>query len=154
MSDLIKAANEAGKLVKMLKGVEDLAKAMETLGSIEQATSEANQALEAKRGEVSKVEVELMEAKAKVSEEKANAKVINEQASQKAGSIVDEAKAKAAEMMKDVLARQQQAEAKLVGLESQANDLNGKIQSRQKDLEEIEAKITKAKNYLSKMAAA
>lgn len=154
MSDLIKAANEAGKLVKMLKGVEDLAKAMETLGSIEQATSEANQALEAKRGEVSKAEVELLEAKSKVSEEKANAKFINEQASQKAGSIVDEAKAKAAEMMKDVLARQQQAEAKLVGLESQANDLNGKIQSRQKDLEEIEAKITKAKNYLSKMAAA
>lgn len=154
MSDLIKAANEAGKLVKMLKGVEDLAKAIETIGSIDQATSEATKALEAKRGEITKAEVELLDAKAKVDEAKANFNVIMEQAAQKSTSIVDEAKSKAAEMMKDVLDKQKKAEEKLVGLESKANELTGQIQSRQKDLEEIEAKITKAKNYLSKMAAA
>lgn len=158
MSELRKAADEARKLVKMLRSVEIIADTFDSIANIESLTAEVNNRLLSAQSNEQKANDKLLAIKSegfnitKVANEEAN-RIINE-ASIKAAEINKEAKLAADDLVEakryvqvafdQVTASEAKSKANLI-------DIEGRVAARNKELFDVEMKILRAKEQIQSL---
>ena len=173
MADLITASETIKRLAVQFQGIIDVADALGQLGSLQNATSEMGAARESALADLAKAKGELAKAKSDLGKAKSDADLIigaaNDQAAvvlggadQKAQSILDQAALQANKFIADGAAQAKvtiDAAASQVAELSQAKaalkndvlDLGDVIAAKQSALDEIETKLTAAKESIAKL---
>lgn len=149
---------DSRNLTRMFRSVQQLQEALEHIGSIEQATKDAEQAravaVDDRERAVQAAQQagqQLTAVLAEVSEAKAKAKQALNDASDKADSIVVAAEGKAAEIIAAAERREADAAAAVVGYNNQVEDAKAVVELKRKEFTELEAKIGKLKAQAAKL---
>jgi hypothetical protein len=152
MSDLINAANEVRKMLKGFKAVEEVSAALEKVGSIENAGKEAEAKLESLKALIASASSDLDSGIAMVNEAKDQAKKIASDAKAKAEARISKANEDAAEIVAAATAAANAINEEASRAASTVSELVSEKKALAFDLAEIEAKVSKAKAYLTKLA--
>jgi len=152
MSDLIAAANEVRKILKGFKAIEEVSDALERVGSIENAGKEADKYLALVKDGISIATADLEKANASVAEAKDQAKKVAADAKTKAEARISKAEEEAALILSTAKDKETSSAKKVAKLETEMSDKAAAIVALTTELAEVEAKVTKAKTYLAKLA--
>lgn len=155
MTDFLKAAADARRLLAGFKAIDQVAAAFEHVGSLQQATDEAQTQLDKLRAEIDTAKVRLAQlqsdrAQAQKSatsvlmqaEEAARAQ--RDAASQEAAAVVDAAHQQAA----DIVAQAEVERAKVMDAAEAAHQM---VQTAQAETKALEARAEKARTYINKL---
>ena len=153
MSDLnlIQAADEVRKMLRGFKAVEMVSAALENVGSLQNAGKEAEKLLAAIRSDVARAEAALVAANSDVTLVKEEAKKLLADAKRKAEDRLAKADAEIAVRVSDSDAVVAAAAARAQSLEALAHDAKADVASAQKELEDLNGKIAKAKAGIAKI---
>ncbi len=158
MSNLKEAADEARKLVKMLRSVEVIADTFDSIANVESLTAEINQRLakaqELEAMEVAKREAIKIEADEVVKSARDNAEAITKEAKNSV-HLAKNQEAKVKEsikgLMDDINHIKSQKESAIDDARAQLVKIEEQIATRNKDLYDIESKIVQAKEQVKQM---
>lgn len=156
-TDLIKAADDARRILKGFKAFAEVADALDAAGQIEQRTAEAQRVL-------ADLQPKIEAAKAAVADAEEQASNTLAVASQQAAGLVDSAKVKADRIVSDAQARADRVNATAdtvainAGLTSKkvVEEVKEALAQRNalaKECDELEARLAKAKAYLATLAS-
>ena len=155
MSQLMKAADECRKLLRGFQAFEEVASALERVGSIEQAQKEAEKAIASLNKQIADAKDDLVRIQAENAEAKAKAKVDIEkrleEASAEALDIVFKAKAEAKNVIEDAQLKINQAQTDVEKLRAEASALEVRKQTAQTEFDAISANLEKVKAQAAKL---
>lgn len=154
MSDFITAASELQSMLNKFKSVETVVSALNRIGSIENAGKEAEEKLASLKGLIESASKDLDNAVSVVAETKDQAKKIASDAKNKADAKVAKAEEDAASIIASASAKSAIAENNVSKLNEELAEKTNALGSLKEEFSDLEAKIAKAKNYLSKLAGA
>jgi chromosome segregation ATPase len=160
MSDLKAAADEARKLVKMLRSVEIIADTFDSIADIENLTSEVNQRLaESQNMEAAAVvkrEGILAEAEKVLQDARVEARneILGAQKAVGAAKLKEESIRKVIDkLVTDIENLKTEASNESAGRDKILAQLDERIAARNKDLYDVESKIIQARETMQKMLA-
>lgn len=155
-TDMIKGADDARRLLRGFKALDDLAVLLDSAGAAVQAKEEADIALAGLREQIAALHVELEQAGAAVLAAKDDAKGIVANAKAAASDIVTNAERDAAAKMDDAAAG---AIARLAGYHAEIEKSLATLEALKKDaadvageVQALEARAEKARTYIAKLA--
>lgn len=153
MSDLnlIQAADEVRKMLRGFKAVEMVSAALENVGSLQNAGKEAEKLLAAIRSDVARAEAALVAANSDVTLVKEEAKKLLADAKRKAEDRLAKADAEIAVRVSDSDAVVAAAAVRAQSLEALALDAKADVASAQREIEDLNGKIAKAKAGIAKI---
>jgi chromosome segregation ATPase len=152
MSDLIAAANEVRKILKGFKAVEEVSAALDRVGSIENAGKEADKYLGLVNATIAQAKLDLEKANTAVTEAKEQAKKVAADAKSKADARISKAEEDAASIVASAKDKEAESAKKVAKLEAEMSEKTTQLSALTTELAEVEAKVTKAKAYLAKLA--
>jgi predicted nucleic acid-binding Zn-ribbon protein len=142
MSHLNQAIENVRATARVFQSVIDLAEALAKVGSIEQATVEANAALAKVRNEVTAAESKLSEQRLKADAEYAQAD---------AASIVEAAKTVAESLRAEAQADRDAAKAALTEAQDRAESMALDVKAKEQEIADLDARIEKARKQIAKL---
>lgn len=153
---LIKAADDARRLLRGFKAFEEVAAALEAVGTLEQRAAEANKVLAdlAPQIEAGKAEVAAAYAKADaiVLDAKADAEKVAGVAGAKAMTLVADAETKAQDILLEAEGIKVRAEEVRAVAHAEAAEALTKRDKLAAEVKDLEARAEKARNYIAKLA--
>jgi hypothetical protein len=158
MSDLIKQADECRKLLRGFQAFAEVANALESVGSLQQAEKEAKKSLESLTNEISEAQKELVAAKAKTKKETealqikldGEMKLHNEEIQK----TIEFSRKKAESINADSLAKQQVAQDAVNRLQGDAIVLADQIKTATEALATLQANVAKVQAQANKLLGA
>lgn len=158
MGKTSQAVENVRSLAAKLTSIVELCDVLDRIGSVENAEAEALKRVEKVNAEVEKAKKELLKVEENIKKAQDGVaahnsigeKVINE-AKQEAAKIIDEAKAKAKSVTDNAKTKAQSVIDEADKKQSLANDINVAIETKQKELSELEGKIASLKEHAAKI---
>ena len=148
------AADEVRKLLRGLKAIDVVASAMDRAGSVENAVKESETKLVSLRAEIGVVEGEVAAAVASVSAAKDEAKQIKAKVKDNADELIAKAEAEAAAIKLAADKYAHDMECKVEQMQATVRAYAVEVETKAKELADIDSNITKARTYLNKLAGA
>lgn len=156
MTNLLKAADDARRLLRGFKAFEEVANALDTAASLEQRVAEINAAIPGLTAQRDALTVEVAELQARAEKTKQEAKDIAASAKDAAAGILLDAKTKAEEVETGLKASREQVNANInemvAAWDTQLTELTAKHEAATKEVKDLETRAEKAKAYLAKLA--
>lgn len=152
--DILKAAEDARRLLRGFKAFQEVADALEAAGTAVQSKAEAEAALVAARADIDAAKAELSGAKKDIADAKAKAKELREKAEadaaaivslakEQAASIVEAAKVGAQEHWQDKKASADLAVQAAKDAQARRDELQGEVKALEDRLAELRAAAAK-----------
>lgn len=158
MNKTLKAADDAKKLAKMFQSLNDVAEALEKIGSAEQAENEARARIDALRKEGDDLVALLTDkremAKGIVAKAEAKAHEILTSAYADADVARDQAKADARAVIDEATAARDHAQGHLLETSAQLVDLKDQIDAAKAELEALNMESEKVRAFLATIKGA
>lgn len=156
MTNLLKAADDARRLLRGFKAFEEVANALDTAASLEQRVAEINAAIPGLTAQRDALTVEVAELQARAEKTKQEAKDIAASAKDAAAGILLDAKTKAEEVETGLKASREQVNTNInemvAAWNTQLTELTAKHEAATKEVKDLETRAEKAKAYLAKLA--
>jgi hypothetical protein len=153
---LIKAADDARRLLRGFKAFEEVAAALEAAGTIEVRVAEAQKLLadlgpqiDAAKGDLAEVQAQAVQIRTAAKEK---AEIIAGTAGAKALTLMADAEAKAQEIVLEAEGIKVRAEEVRAVAHKEAADALGKRDLLAAEVKDLEARAEKARNYIAKLA--
>lgn len=155
MSELLKAADDARRLLAGFAGLQTVADALEKAGRLEQAQAEADKTLLQLRADIDQAKKELADATAESARIKKDAKTVADtltaEAKTKADTLIEATNQRVASIMSDVDLQVANAKSHLAEAESQAVIAQEKRDALLLEAKDLESRIAKARAQAAKL---
>lgn len=155
-TEMFKGADDARRLLRGFKALEDLANVLEQSGAAVQAKEEAETALADLRGQIAAAGDELEKAQTRVTAAKDEARLIVEAARSAADGIAADAGRKAeslrAQADADAAAAREAVAVEIAAAQANLRGMKDEATALAEEVKALEAKAEKARAYLAKLA--
>ena len=155
MNSTLKAADEVKKLTTMFKALGEVVEVLDRVGSLEQAENEAQARIDKLNAEAGAIKAVVdgtaEEAERLVADAKAKAEEIVGEAQAAANGLVESARTQAGDVLVEVERSRLDATTALESLRADAAEVTAARDAAAADLVELEGKIAKAQEQITKI---